>query len=157
MRARQGAPASHPRNGAEVKKDILGFSPGMSKEEFLDRRKNGCGGLSAHFTTKLDQNLVKEIEFKFISGTPPVDMILQITEQFKIKPVKSDWRAEIQRATEVRPCKVLWSETFCVGGLIAKWRLDENLSLNLTLNSPAAGTRPNDYILTLSSEAVAKL
>ena len=28
---------------------------------------------------------------------------------------------------------------WAVGGLIANWRLDENLSLNLTPNSPAAG------------------
>jgi hypothetical protein len=83
-----------------------------------------------------------------------------------MKPIKSDWRAEIEHATETRPCEVhtLWGlftgETkpaLCVGGSIAEWRLDENLRLNLTLNMPAAGANPNEYILTLSSEAPAKL
>jgi len=35
----------------------------------------------------------------------------------------------------------------CVGGLIAKWRLDNTLTLVLTLNYPVVGTKPNEYIL----------
>ena len=51
-------------------------------------------------------------------------------------------------ATSVRSCDESvpylpgYSGSPCVGGLIAKWRLDENLSLNLTLNDPGGGTRP---------------
>jgi hypothetical protein len=90
-------------------------------------------------------------------------MIVMVTEQFNMKPIKSDWRAEIEHATETRPCQVynFWSGVkepdLRTGGLIAEWWLDENLRLNLTLNMPTAGANPNEYILTLSSEAPAKL
>jgi hypothetical protein len=163
LRGRNGSQRSTPRNGTEVKKDILGYFPGMSKEEFLGRRKNGCGGLTAQFTKKLDQNLIKEIQFKFMSGTPPAEMIHQVTEQFKIKPIKADWSAEIKHATEGRmeymPAIFFGKGQYAlvVGGLIAKWRLDQNLSLNLNLNKPAAGTTPNEYYLVLSNKGLARL
>jgi hypothetical protein len=149
-------------NGAGVKKDILGFFPGMSKEEFLGRTQNGCDGLSAEFTEKLDQNLVKKIAFKFMSGTPPTEMVASVSEQFRAKPTKPNWSAEIKHATQGHECPFKETTSIhdlsaCVGGLIAKWRLEDNLILDLTLNSPAAGTRPNAYILTLSSEAIARL
>ena len=84
---------------AEVKKDILGFYPGMSKEEFITRKKNGCADITGQLTEKLDQNLVKEITLHFLSGTPPTEMIATISEQFTARPTKADWSAEIKYAT----------------------------------------------------------
>jgi hypothetical protein len=70
---------------AEVKKDILGFFPGMSEAQFTTRKEKclqtDCGGISSELTKKLNPNLVKEITFKFSSGTP-AEMIVMITEQF---------------------------------------------------------------------------
>jgi hypothetical protein len=153
-------PPSPERDASNVKKDILGFYPGMSKADFLSsRQSNGCGGLTAQFTEKLESNLVQEIDFRFESGTPPVEMIASISEQFGVQPTKSDWNAEIKYATQVHECpsNSLIERFGCVGGTIARWKLDNSITLVLTLNSPAAGTRPNDYILSLSSNAIAGL
>ena len=48
--------AARNSGAVEVKKDILGFSPGMSKEEFIARKGNGCADIKGEFTEKLDQN-----------------------------------------------------------------------------------------------------
>ena len=134
----------------------------MSKDEFLaNRKENGCGGLTAQFTEKLNQNLV-EIQFSFISGTSPAEMIAAVSEQFSARPTKSDWSAEIKYATQGHECSSrqttsLYDLVACVGGLIAKWRLDDYLSLNLSLNRPAGGIKPNEYVLVLSSQAIANL
>src|SRR5207253_1591513 len=120
----------------------------MSKEEFIIRKENGCADITGKLTEKLDQNLVKEITFHFWSGTPPAEMIATISEQFTARPIKADWSAEIKYATNPHLVHMPKGEyVWAVGGLIANWRLDENLSLNLTPNSPAAGANPNDYFL----------
>ena len=134
----------------------------MAKEEFLgSRESNGCGGLTALFTEKLDNNLVTEIDFKFSSGTAPAEMIVSVSDQFGAKPTKSDWSAEIKYAIDMHQCPgrhpTSLADFACVGGTIAQWRLDNSLKLNLTLNSPAAGTRPTEYILSLSSDAIASM
>lgn len=149
--------------GDGVKKDILGFSLGMSEKEFKDRGGNNCSRLLAstnkslevEFTTQFNQKIIKEIKFRFRSGTSPADMISQVTEQFKIKPIKSNWQTEIRWAESTRPCKGPLFP-FCVGGLIAEWQTDD-MSLKLTLNDPAFESHPNDYILTLSSKAIMRL
>jgi hypothetical protein len=160
-----------------VKRDILGFFPGMSKEEFDAREAqclqgDGCGfatgsqssqwgGVRRTLTEKLDRNLVKEVEFRFSSGTPPQEMIASISDQYGTNPVKPNWSAEIRSATIGHECPGRLPQTLsdlaCVGGLIAEWRLDESLHLILKLNKPAAGGRPNEYYLILSSRALAAL
>ena len=89
------------RNSAavEVKKDILGFSPGMSKEEFIARKGNGCADIKGEFTGKLDQNLVKEITLQFSSGTPPAAMIVAISEQFSAQREADEARLEYRNHT----------------------------------------------------------
>jgi hypothetical protein len=130
----------------------------MSKEEFIARKGNGCADIKGEFTEKLDQNLVKEITLRFSSGTPSAEMIVAISEQFSARPTKPDWSTEITHATNPHLVHMPLGEyVWAVGGLIAKWRLDDNLSLNLTLNRPAAGANPNEYFLTLASDALAKL
>jgi hypothetical protein len=54
---------------AEVRKDILGFFPGMSEAQFKTRKeqclKTDCSGIESKLTKKLDPNLVKEVKFNF--------------------------------------------------------------------------------------------
>ena len=152
--------------GGRVKTDMLGFFPGMRVDKFNDRLSNGgfrervkygCGTITGEFTEQLDPNLVKTVKFQFLSGTPPLEMIAQVTGQFNTAPTKADWRQEIARATQGRPCQIFGSSTWCVGGLIASWQLDEGHRLELTLNRPASGRDPNDFILAVTSQAVARL
>jgi hypothetical protein len=99
-----------------VKKDILGFFPGMSKEEFDARAAQSLqsdgllgglaagsqskqwGGVTRTLTEKLDRNLVKEVGFRFSSGIPPQEMITSISDQYGANPIKPNWSVEINNA-----------------------------------------------------------
>src|SRR5438132_6632073 len=93
---------------ADTKKDLRGFYPGMSKADFDQQfKKAGCGGsackvddgsLGFVFTKNLNPPALKEVIFKFKSGTPPQEMIAQISKQFNARPVKSDQKKDFIRA-----------------------------------------------------------
>jgi hypothetical protein len=159
------------------KKDLRGFFPGMSEAEFREKfetapcswakNEEKCkiedGALAFGFTDKLQNRFLKLIELKFQSGVAPMKMISKVSEQFGANPIKSDWRREIAHATEARyECLPNMFSSGChdvvvVGGLIGAWELGDGLTLRLTLNSPAAGSRPNEYILGLTDTRIAKI
>lgn len=156
--------------GRPIKKDLLGFSPGMTETEFKARQERCAGdeevctiirdgkgytGISYASTIYLSPNVVREIVYRFSSGTPTEEMIRLISEQFNVAPVPGDWDQRILRAVKGYDCGRGFYQ--CYGGLVSMWRLDRGLGLYLTLNTPGFGGRPNQYWLSLVSDTLAKL
>ena len=159
----------------QPKQDLLGFFLGMSEAQFMEQAAAaGCkrryttklvwareecsapdGSMVLTFTDKIEERwILKEIQFKFTSGTGPEQMIAQVGEQFRGKHTKADWSAEISRAKSGRREYMrAWylrgggDYVWVHGGTISEWSQGNGLILSLSLNQPDA---PNEYILTLT-------
>lgn len=145
---------------AATKNDIRGLSPGMTQaqaaEHFPCKKLPGyqiqlydnCdfsdGSITLIFTKTLEPNLLKEINYKFVSGTGPKDMIAAVSQQFNAQLIKLDWSHEI--ADALRPNRSRRSLV-----KIAAWNLDDNAVLELTSGRPTDGSQPYEYILKLTS------
>lgn len=145
---------------AEAKRDILGYSTGMSAAEADSIVPAGKKPL-LEFTKELSVQRVNKITLAFESGTRPIEMITIVSREFAAQPVKSDWTAEILHATIPRRenlttifgTKLVW----VVGGEIAAWQLAaDDLTLKLRINRVASHEKPYEYYLILQDEGLAR-
>jgi len=155
-------------SNAAAKRELRGFFPGMSKEEVTEKGKAagcsyapsaGCkvddGELNFNFTKTLSPPLVREVVFRFKSGTQPAEMISQISSQFGVRPVKSNQQQDIIRAMGCKICYAI-DRSGKVGGVLARWQLGNGLSLQLDLRDYTGVGRIEiaDYALFLTSQKV---
>jgi len=147
---------------AEAKKDLRGFYPGMPSTAFDEQFKvancglTDCnvegGSLRFIFTKNVTPPVLKEVSFKFESGTPPEEMIALTSTQFNVPPQKSDQKADIAYAKgHVEYVALFGKYTLVVGGRIAGWSLGNGLRLQLDLSGPGSVYK---YTLFLTSQKV---
>lgn len=140
-----------------VKKDLLGFIIGMKEVDAMRLREicindtsgRDCRPLEFTLTQSLAPNIVSTIKLKFLSGTEPAAIIDDLSTQYQSPPTKPDWSEEIARAKKPRMIDIRGTWFWAVGGTIAEWKLDADLTLRLALNRPGVEGRPHEYILDL--------
>lgn len=139
------------------KADIHGFRLGMTEEQAAAQSKAcDCDGMTFGYARDLPAPALKVIAYTFQSGTPPAEMIGQVSAQFGVKPVKADWKREIIDATNGRIEDVYLplagtAPRRVVGGIICRWKLHDAAELLLHLEKPGFKDQPATYKLILQT------
>lgn len=150
---------------AQTKKDILGFYPGMDKTEFDKQlvtvskgdctpfwNSGGCSLKLGKLTFNFNKdNLLRDISYKFFSGTDPEVIISQITTEYSIKPISQNHRDAIARARTGYTTVIGSSSYVVMGGQIAQWELANKDVLKLDFIRETDGNSKvnNQYTLVL--------
>lgn len=143
---------------AQPKRDVHGFSTGMTTSDVTKRRTEigGCKQyqctVSGGTVTFGDQQhalsrLLVIVKYEFKSGTDPTGMIEHIAKEYQRRPVPADHKKLIDEATSVRPHQSRHFGTMLVtGGDIASWKIGDAVMVLYVGNRQP----PYEYQLTMT-------
>jgi hypothetical protein len=150
-----------------TKRDIYGFAVDMPFTEAAAHGKGRCrerrqyltcdrfrdGTIRVQAQEHAEPALVAAVSFKFDSGAPPEAMIASVTKLFGREPLPSDLQANIAKAKTWRPTRWVRLRRDEIaprhrGGEIAKWDLDDGVSMKLWFHS-GHKNRVSEYLLEL--------
>jgi hypothetical protein len=151
--------------GQQTKTDIRGLSPGMTEEQakkvlpctvspvHFNECKFSEGTFRADFTRNLNPNLLAGIDYGFVSGTAPNEMIELVSREFNATPTNQRPSDQIVAALKS------WRQIGRVNmRMVATWQLNDETFLALLFADPRnpaySSGPPFDYSLKLVSQKV---